>query len=177
MADKNHSDSRADVSTDTIDQLTTTVSTAYKVLGKFSDTSGAGVLGHNTASTGTAYGVEGVTDSSEDRAAGVRGEATAAGTSGGTVGVHGVSNTDGDFTTATVPAGVLGEATGKAPTDGVRGVAPNGAGVSGFGNWGLFTPDTARLEGLLDTGETDFVVEAGTTATNDATNVLTSSPP
>lgn len=36
----------------------------YKVQGKFADSSGAGVLGHNTAGTGTAIGVQGATDSS-----------------------------------------------------------------------------------------------------------------
>lgn len=36
----------------------------WKVLGKFSDSSGAGVLGHNTSGSGDAIGVQGVTDSS-----------------------------------------------------------------------------------------------------------------
>lgn len=36
----------------------------WKVQGKFTDTSGAGVLGHNTAGNGNAIGVQGLTDSS-----------------------------------------------------------------------------------------------------------------
>ena len=37
---------------------------------------------------------------------------------------------------------------------------------------GLATPDDARIDGTIDTNETDFVVDAGTTATGDATNVV-----
>lgn len=41
----------------------TQVSSTYKVLGKIDAPTGTGVLGHNTATSGTAHGVEGVTDS------------------------------------------------------------------------------------------------------------------
>ncbi|PSQ38763.1 hypothetical protein BRD13_05730, partial [Halobacteriales archaeon SW_5_70_135] len=37
---------------------------------------------------------------------------------------------------------------------------------------GLATPDDARIEGLLDTNATDFTVQAGTTTTEDAQNVV-----
>lgn len=41
------------------ERLTSAVSSSYKVLGEFTDTSGAGVLGRNNASSGTPVGVEG----------------------------------------------------------------------------------------------------------------------
>jgi len=60
--------------------------------------------------------------------------------------------------------GVLGKATGSGTTYGVRGEASSG--------YGLGTPHDLLLKGLLDTDETDFVVEAGTTNTNRAQNVV-----
>lgn len=109
-------------------------STTYKVRGKLNTADATGVLGHNTASNGAGYGVEGVTESPTDGAAGVRGHATAG--SGETWGVLGVS--DGDTGAA---SGVRGEA-GDAASHGVAGYNlsdpaneefPNGtAGV--FGN-------------------------------------------
>jgi len=63
--------------------------------------------------------------------------------------------------------GVLGDAGGSGATIGVKGtVAP------GSDGYGLLTPNDARIEGLLDTGETDFVVETGTTNSEIAQNVL-----
>lgn len=44
---------------DTSDPTDTAASSTYKVLGEFSDTSGAGVLGKNTATSGTPIGVQG----------------------------------------------------------------------------------------------------------------------
>lgn len=61
------------------------ISTDYKVLGRKQAIDGTGVLGHNTASTGTSFGVEGVTDSADTGAAGVRGFSK----SGPTYGVFG----------------------------------------------------------------------------------------
>jgi chaperonin cofactor prefoldin len=37
---------------------------------------------------------------------------------------------------------------------------------------GLATPDDARIDGVIDTNETDFTVEAGTSSTGAATNVV-----
>lgn len=89
-------------SSDTLDL--TAITSPYKVLGDLSDPDGIGVLGRNTATSGTTKGVEGRVDS------------------------------------------------------------PDG--------YGLYTPDDAGMEGMLDTAETDFVVEAGTTTTGDAQNVV-----
>jgi hypothetical protein len=64
--------------------------------------------------------------------------------------------------------GVLGRNNADSGTPiGVQGTVPNNP--TGFG---LATPDDARIEGVIDSAETDFVVEAGTTATSDATNVV-----
>lgn len=41
------------------------LSKAFKILGEFNDEDGAGVVGHNTADSGTAIGVEGKTESNE----------------------------------------------------------------------------------------------------------------
>jgi hypothetical protein len=87
------------------DRLVTTASTSYKVLGEFAATNGAGVLGANTADSGTPIGVEGS--------------------------------------------------------------VPNAT-----GGYGLATADDARIEGILDTNENDFIVDAGTTTTGDARNVV-----
>jgi len=63
------------------------VSSDYKVRGEKTAPGGTGVQGHNTATTGTATGVEGVTESSAPHAAGVHGQAAAG--SGVTYGVLG----------------------------------------------------------------------------------------
>jgi hypothetical protein len=81
------------------------VSSNCKVLGKFAAASGAGVLGNNTAGSGTPIGVEGAVPNSSD-------------------------------------------------------------------GYGFSTPDDFRLEGLIDTAATGFVVEAGTTATGGALSVV-----
>jgi len=60
--------------------------------------------------------------------------------------------------------GVLGKATGSGTTYGVRGEASSG--------YGLGTPHDLLLKGVLDTDEGDFVVEAGTTNTNRAQNIV-----
>ena len=76
-----------------------------KVVGKFENPNGGvGVYGHNTATSGTTYGVWGEVNS------------------------------------------------------------PDG--------YGIATPDAARIEGAIDTNETDFVVEAGTQSTDHAQNVV-----
>jgi hypothetical protein len=71
------------------EEVDTAVSTDYKVLGRKDAPAGTGVLGHNTANSGMALGVEGVTDSADAGATGVRGHAPA--TSGLTFGVHGLT--------------------------------------------------------------------------------------
>lgn len=87
-----------------VEPFTHTISN-WKVLGKFDDSEGAAVLGHNTATTGIGEGVQGIVDSADDGAAGVHGGQT--GTPDGAV--YGVLGR----TTATAypAAGVRGEAT------------------------------------------------------------------
>jgi hypothetical protein len=133
----------------------THASATWKVLGQLDDPTGVGVLGHNTATSGTGYGVEGVTDSPDRGAAGVHGHAAAlspdptfgvvgttasddnlaAGVYGDgdqALGVRGISSgDDGVFglSYASGSAGVYGE--NKEPsgssTNGVRGIARSGA--------------------------------------------------
>lgn len=67
---------------------TTQNSSTYKVLGEIATPDGTGVLGHNTATSGTAYGLEGVTDSPHASAAGLRGRAPNGGR-----GVHATAST------------------------------------------------------------------------------------
>lgn len=106
MSDDPAHDERVSVSTtDRTSVSTSAISSAYKVLGELTDSSGAGVLGQNNASSGTPIGVEGA--------------------------------------------------------------VPNAS-----GGYGLYTVDDAGVEGVLDTAETDFIVEAGTTSTEDARNVV-----
>ena len=50
-------------------------SSTWKVLGELDEAGATGLLGHNTAGTGTGIGVEGVTDSSDPSAVGVRANA------------------------------------------------------------------------------------------------------
>lgn len=83
------------------DGMTPHASTTWKVLGEIESTSGSGVLGHNTATSGSAYGVEGVTDSTGDGAAGVRGMATS--DSGKVWGVEAVTQSR-DYPSAAVRA-------------------------------------------------------------------------
>jgi hypothetical protein len=59
MSDEHSSDSDTAVSTTDEAAIGTTTSSTYKVLGSFSDSSGAGVRGENAANTGTPIGVEG----------------------------------------------------------------------------------------------------------------------
>jgi hypothetical protein len=91
-----------------------TVSSNYKVKGEDSLGTGAAILGHNTAITGTAYGVEGATDSTDTDAAGVFGQTQAG--DGPIHGVRGVTNSgDGDA------SGVRGENVNSSDGAGVEG--------------------------------------------------------
>lgn len=78
-------------------------SSDYKVRGKKSATSGTGVLGHNTATSGPAHGVEGI------------------------------SQAAGDSTNYVYPAGVYGKSTGNDRTFGVRGDATSSGGTGIYG--------------------------------------------
>ena len=100
-------------------------SSDYKVLGEKDAPGGAGVVGHNTASSGSSYGVEGATDADADAGnglipAGVRGAADGAGVVRGVFGeadtksgrgVVGTANKNSGVQNATLqryPAGVFG---------------------------------------------------------------------
>jgi hypothetical protein len=109
---------------DAFENATTALSTTYKVLGELDAPDGTGVLGHNTATSGQAHAIEGVTDSHGDRAAGVFGEATPS--SGWTFGVHGVTHSSHGSAVGVRGLAPQGEA------DGVVGIAQNGGiGIGG----------------------------------------------
>lgn len=156
----------------------------------FSDASdGRGVVGRATASSGTTIGVIGRSDSSSDGATGLMGFNDAG--SGRTYGFRGRSD-------STEGRGALGIATADSGnTIGLEGRAdsPNGVGMSGTNTassgttygvrgkvnspdgYGLYTPDDAKVEGVIevtdvDTTGSDFTVEAGTTADGNARNVV-----
>lgn len=90
MASDNPTDDEEE-STDLTAVTAAAISSDYKVRGKKSASGGTGVLGHNTATSGTSYGVEGVTDAESTGAAGVRGYAS--GSSDQTYGVHAETET------------------------------------------------------------------------------------
>jgi hypothetical protein len=118
------------------------------VSGSTSSTSGTGVFGNATATSGVVYGVRGYTGSTTDGAAGVTGfegatSGVVVGVSGGTAstsgtGINGYNtatsgNTIGIFGSAASPngAGIVGSATATSgPAIGVQGAttSPNGAG-------------------------------------------------
>lgn len=130
-------------------QTIASISTDYKVLGEKDAPDGTGVLGHNTATSGPAHGVEGITESGDATAeqAGVYGEATRA--SGWSYGVHGVTNSENINA-----AGVRAEATGAAQglfaessgNTGAAGVTKDGAesGVFGINNADTNTGSTGH---------------------------------
>lgn len=62
--------------------------------------------------------------------------------------------------------GVYGYATGSGTTCGVKGEVDSASG------YGLATPDDVRIKGRIDTDETAFRVETGTTSTPKANNVI-----
>lgn len=150
------------------------------------------MLGHNTATSGTATGVEGITDSSDNFSAGLRGKAT--GNNGIIYGAVGPNSLSTDLS-----AGVHGRYRGSgqgwgtegitgseaAGSAGVRGGASQSSGVvygvrgetnSGDG-FGLYTPDDAKSGDSLQftSGAPDmFIFESGTT--NPDQNVIPHSP-
>jgi hypothetical protein len=112
--------------------LTPHGSTTYKILGKMDAPGGSGILGHNTATSGESYGVEGVADSAGPGTAGVRGEATLRSTSGATYGLEGVtqsSNGDSAAVRAYAPDGARGLSAVADRDDAVYAKSANGAGV------------------------------------------------
>jgi hypothetical protein len=134
-------------------------SSVWKVLGEIDDPGAIGVLGHNTATTGTSVGVSGVTDSPDTGATGVRGRAT--GTSGR---VYGVAGRTDSADPVAGQAGVYGEATAASGWGyGVHGVTNsdsiNAAGVRAEATdaQGLFA-ESERYTGVSGvTGDGDEV--------------------
>jgi len=161
MTDEN--DSQADVSTENTDAIAFShQSSTWKVLGEL-DTAGAiGVLGHNLATAGTGYGVEGVTDSTDDTTAGVHGAATASGLDAETYGVHGASAADGTLDGPT-PSGVRGTATGSGENAGVYGTTNSAEGrAAGV----KAEATTGNANGILASSEGGAGIEATTEAAN-----------
>lgn len=66
MSGSNEEDTDVEGSTEANESEATAVSSTYKVLGEFAATDGVGVLGRNTASTGTPIGVKGAVPNSSD---------------------------------------------------------------------------------------------------------------
>ncbi len=73
-------------------------SSTWKVLGEIDAPDGTAVLGHNTATTGSPIGTEGVVDTKTG------------------AGVHGRNTADADTANDVYPTGVGGTATGTGPT-------------------------------------------------------------
>jgi len=94
MTDGDESDTVEDTTTEGVEDLSVAqASSTYKVRGEFSDDTGTGVLGKNTASNGTPIGVEGAVPNassgyglSTPHDANVRGTAELGGISGGVTG-------------------------------------------------------------------------------------------
>lgn len=80
MTDPSEDDPNLEGSMGSLETTVTPHATStWKVLGQIDAASGIGVLGHNTATSGTAIGVKGVTDSTHERAAGVLGVSSSSG--------------------------------------------------------------------------------------------------
>ena len=116
----------------------------FKILGALSDENGIGVLGQNTADTGTPVGVRGH---------------TTAGTELASTGVEGISDADANnaYASEIVPAGIHGKATGEGATHGVRGESDslNGRGVVGFAASESYEHETFTGSAIGVTGVTD----------------------
>ena len=128
-----------------------TVSGAAKVIGKLGQVDTYGVLGENTASSGSdSHGVVGVTDSEDTGVAGVKGEARAQGDGGtqghGSYGVHGITQARANTDAPGDPVGVKGEAKAAENNLGVsRGVVGVTSGGRGYG--GLFENENGSENG------------------------------
>lgn len=124
------------------------ISSTYKVRGEDELSDGAGVLGHNTATTGTAMGVEGVTES--DAGTGVRGTTTAS--SGLVFGVHGSGTSPSAYgVLGTVVSGIFPFFQSGKPM-GVRGYtdrsgAQNGV-EAGYGVFGSVVATSGEAYGV-----------------------------
>jgi hypothetical protein len=155
---------------------------SYKVRGRFEDPTGTGVLGLNTATTGSTRGVLGSVDSRTDGAAGVRGETLA---STGTVyGVHGVTTSGRRDKQNQLPAGVLAESTTNADAlraeSSGRAIYAKGSGLvaqevdspgSGF-NVGLF----ATAEGTAGSALQALATESDTPGNSEGVFGRTKTP-
>lgn len=147
----------------------------YKVLGNLSSTNAVGVLGKNTATSGVAHGVEGVTESAGgdryDTPIGVRGIATS-NESGPTYGVKGSTDSvGGRFPYA---AGVYGEATatsgdGAKRTYGVKGVTQSDGNFSS-GVRGRAEADSGETYGVKGQTFSESDGAAGVAGSNAASS-------
>ncbi len=128
----------------------------FGVYGSGAGSSGIGVYGIHPNGGGEAPGVDGVTQSTQPRAAGVRGRAISASSTGATYGVLGTS-------ASVQGVGVRGESRngveGSGQQIGVYGVASNinGEGVRGEGTYGVY--------GFGDDGGAGVKGEAGNSST------------
>jgi hypothetical protein len=97
--------------------VSTTVSSDYKTRGKKDAPNGTGVLGHNTATSGAAYGLEGVTDSSNASAAGVSANAP-----NGAMGIEAIANGNYAIDASTSGYGAIQGTTDGMGYNGIHGV-------------------------------------------------------
>lgn len=150
MTEDSTSEDTVDGAQTEAEPLATATPSNYKVIGEFTSSDGAGVLGLNNEGSDVAYGVRGETPSSNGSSAGVYGESTA--TSGGASGVTGVTQSNGGLFAGA--AGVSGEApsTNSSSAWGVTGTS-NAEGyynssfdfpVWGGGVYGSVSPDSGE---------------------------------
>lgn len=150
--------------------LGTAVSTNYKVRGRVAAPDGTGVLGHNTATTGAAHGVEGVADSTDIAAAGVHGEAP--GGSGRTYGVEGItrsSHSSAAGVRADAPngaTGVLASSTDESAVHGKSDVGLGGefrtsTGGTALLGWNGSTADTPNQHGIQGSTNAVGILSSG----------------
>lgn len=143
--------------TETTPPLVTGGGKNCKIIGTLDDADGIGIYGENKATSGTATGIEGVSDSSDEGATAVRGETTA--TSGQTYGVYGTGNSPsslgvvGDASAGSLsnmsagqPVGVIGH-TDRSGTD-------NGV-VRAFGVFGKASATSGRAHGVYGKTNSD----------------------
>jgi hypothetical protein len=118
-------------------------SETYKVLGEIDAPEGSGVLGHNTATSGTSAGVKGVVDSSDSNASGVFGEATASnGTVFGVFGSNASSTGSGAGVRAFASNGARGVYASATSGDALYASSDTGVGVLASANTG----DAGRID-------------------------------
>jgi hypothetical protein len=154
-------DPTASETTSTVNNVT---NPPAKVIGEFSNSSGVGVYGENTASSGENFGVEGVTNSSNFSAGGVYGRATDKGT-----GVLAEAAKNYAVTAISTGSGGIFAQSETPDVSGIRALntASTGKSLGVLGRSESSDTDAAGVKGqaTADSGETFGVI--GTTNSSD----------